>query len=52
MAVQLAQVNVALPRAPLDSPVMAGFLRVLDDVNWRPTRAQGSSGVAGPSRGR
>ncbi|HEX3621363.1 MAG TPA: DUF3291 domain-containing protein [Acidimicrobiales bacterium] len=32
--VQLAQVNVALPRAPLDSPAMAAFVRVLDDVNW------------------
>lgn len=32
--VQLAQVNVALPRAPLDTPTMAGFVKVLDDVNW------------------
>jgi hypothetical protein len=31
---QLAQVNVALPRAPLDSPSMAGFVKGLDDVNW------------------
>ena len=37
----LAQVNVALPRAPLDSPVMAGFLKVLDDVNWLADRSPG-----------
>ena len=37
----LAQVNVALPKAPLDSPVMAGFLKVLDDVNWLADRSPG-----------
>lgn len=31
---QLAEVNVARPRAPLDSQVMAGFVRALDDVTW------------------
>ena len=31
---ELAQVNVALPRGPLDSPEMAGFVRAIDDVNW------------------
>jgi hypothetical protein len=41
MAVQLAQVNVALPRAALDSPVMAGFVRVLDDVNWLADTSEG-----------
>jgi hypothetical protein len=29
----VAQVNVALARAPLDSPVMAEFVAALDDVN-------------------
>jgi hypothetical protein len=31
---ELAQCNVALARAPLDDPVMAGFVKVIDDVNW------------------
>ena len=31
---ELAQCNVALPKAPLDDPVMAGFVKVIDDVNW------------------
>jgi hypothetical protein len=37
----LAQVNVALPRAPLDAPSMAGFVRGLDDVNWLADRSPG-----------
>ncbi len=37
----LAEVNVALPRAPLDGPSMAGFLRALDDVNWLADRSPG-----------
>lgn len=32
--VQLAQVNVALARAPLDDAAMAGFLKAFDGVNW------------------
>jgi hypothetical protein len=39
--VQLAQVNVALPRAALGSPTMAGFLKVLDDVNWLADKSPG-----------
>jgi len=39
--VKLAEVNVALPRAPLDAPSMAGFLRALDDVNWLADRSPG-----------
>lgn len=31
---ELAQCNVALPKAPLDDPVMAGFVKAIDDVNW------------------
>ena len=31
---ELAQCNVALARAPLDAPVMAGFVKAIDDVNW------------------
>jgi hypothetical protein len=34
-------VNVALPHAGLDSPVMAGFVRVLDDVNWLAEQSPG-----------
>ncbi len=30
---QLAQVNVALPREPLDSPLLADFLAALDPIN-------------------
>jgi hypothetical protein len=38
---QLAQVNVALARAPLDDPVMAGFVKAVDDVNWLAERSAG-----------
>ena len=31
---ELAQCNVALARAPLEDPVMAGFVKAIDDVNW------------------
>ncbi len=41
MSAQLAQVNVALPRAPLEAPAMAGFLKALDDVNWLADRSPG-----------
>ncbi|MDQ4069483.1 MAG: DUF3291 domain-containing protein [Actinomycetota bacterium] len=37
----LAEVNVALPREPLDAPAMAGFVRALDDVNWLADRSAG-----------
>lgn len=30
---QLAQLNVAVPKAPLDSPVMADFMNALDRIN-------------------
>ena len=30
---QLAQVNIARARAPIDSPVMAGFVALLEEVN-------------------
>ncbi len=40
-ALQLAQVNVALPAAPLDSPVMSGFVKVVDDVNWLADKSPG-----------
>jgi Domain of unknown function (DUF3291) len=52
---ELAQVNVALVRAPLDSPTMAGFIGALDPINriaeaspgfvWR--LAAGDTGSAG-----
>jgi hypothetical protein len=38
---QLAEVNVALPRGALDAPVMAGFLRAVDDVNWLAEKSPG-----------
>ncbi len=38
---QLAQVNVARPRAGLESPEMAGFLRAVDDVNWLADKSAG-----------
>jgi hypothetical protein len=30
---QLAQVNIARARAPIDSPVMAGFVALLEEIN-------------------
>ncbi len=38
---QLAQVNVALPAAPLESPVMSGFVKAIDDVNWLADKSPG-----------
>jgi uncharacterized protein DUF3291 len=38
---ELAEVNVALPRAPLDAPVMAGFVKAVGDVNWLAERSDG-----------
>ena len=32
---QLAQVNIALPREPLDAPLLADFVAQLDPVNER-----------------
>jgi hypothetical protein len=37
----LAEVNVALARAALDTPVMAGFLKAFDDVNWLAEKSPG-----------
>lgn len=38
---QLAEVNVARLREPLESPSMTGLLRALDDVNWLAERSPG-----------
>lgn len=38
---RLAQVNVALARAPLDDPVMSGFVKAVDDVNWLAEKSPG-----------
>jgi Domain of unknown function (DUF3291) len=38
---ELAQVNVAMPRAPLDAPLLADFVAALDPVNARADRAPG-----------
>ncbi|MDQ6776404.1 MAG: DUF3291 domain-containing protein [Actinomycetota bacterium] len=38
---QLAQVNVALPRGPLDAPMLKDFMAALDPVNARADRAPG-----------
>ncbi len=37
----LAQVNVALPAAALDEPVMSGFVKVIGDVNWLADKSPG-----------
>lgn len=37
----LAEANVALPRAPVDAPEMAAFVRAFDDVNWLADRSEG-----------
>jgi hypothetical protein len=38
---QLAEVNVARLRLPLDHPDMAKFVRALDDVNWLADQSPG-----------
>lgn len=38
---QLAEVNIALAREPLDSPLLAEFMAALDPVNARADRANG-----------
>lgn len=38
---QLAEVNVARLRAPIEEPSMAPFARALDDVNWLAERSPG-----------
>jgi hypothetical protein len=38
---ELAQVNIALAREPLDGPLLAGFVAALDPVNARADRAAG-----------
>lgn len=38
---QLAQVNIAFARQPLDSPLLAGFIAALEPVNARADRAAG-----------
>jgi hypothetical protein len=38
---QLAQVNIALPRAPVDSPLLAEFVALLDPVNALADRSPG-----------
>lgn len=48
---QLAQVNVALPQAPLDSPVMSGFVKAIDDVNWLADRSPGFAWRMEPTDG-
>jgi hypothetical protein len=41
VSMELAQCNVALARAPLDDPVMAGFVKAIDDVNWLADKSPG-----------
>jgi hypothetical protein len=38
---ELAQVNVALPRAPLDSPLLTDFVAAIEDVNALAHRSPG-----------
>lgn len=49
---QLAQVNVALARAPLDAPAMAGFLKAFDGVNWLADTSPGFVWRLHPQHGR
>jgi hypothetical protein len=44
----LAQVNIALPVAPLGSPALAGFVAALDEATRSPTRRRASSGGCRP----
>jgi Domain of unknown function (DUF3291) len=38
---ELAQVNIALAREPLDAPLLADFVAALEPVNARADRASG-----------
>lgn len=38
---QMAEVNVARLRAPIDDPSMSGLVRALDDVNWLADKSPG-----------
>lgn len=49
---ELAQCNVALNRAPLDEPVMAGFVKAIDDVNWLADHSPGFVWRLLPQNGR
>jgi hypothetical protein len=40
-AFQLAQLNIALPREPLDAPLLAEFVAALDPVNASADAAEG-----------
>jgi len=33
MSSHIAQVNIALPKAPVDSPLLADFMALLDPIN-------------------
>jgi hypothetical protein len=48
----LAEVNVALARAPLDTPTMAGFLKAFDSVNWLADESPGFVWRLLPQHGR
>jgi len=41
MKFHLAQVNIAQARAPMDSPVMAGFANALDEINALAEQSRG-----------
>lgn len=41
MKFHLAQINIARAKAPMDSPVMAGFVNALDEVNAIADRSPG-----------
>ena len=44
----LAQVNIALPREPLDAPLLRDFVAALDPVNAIADAAPASSGACRP----
>jgi hypothetical protein len=47
--VHLAQLNIALPREPLDAPLMAEFVAAPDPVMPQPKQRPASSGGYRPS---
>ena len=49
-AFHLAQVNVALPQAPLDTPELAEFVAALDVVNAAADAAEEFVGACRPTR--
>jgi len=49
--IHLAQINIGRMKAPLEDPVMAGFMARLDEINAPADRRTGSCGVSRAASG-